>query len=99
MTPPHFGQGTFNSPKSPGIVSCSSALAFFTMSRVIVAISFMNSSRRSRPRSICLSLNSQSPVSSGEINSGMLNPRSRAMSENALAVGCSSRPARRRYFS
>ena len=36
---------------------------------------------------------------SGEISSGMLRPRSRAMSEKALAVGCNSRPARRRYFS
>ena len=99
MMPPHFGHGAFNSPKSPGIVSCSCSLAFFTMSRVIAAISFMNSSRRSLPRSICLSLNSQSPVSSGEMSSGMLSPRNSAMSENALAVGTSSRPARKRYFS
>ena len=64
-----------------------------------IRISFMNSSRRSLPRSICLSLNSQSPVSSGEMSSGMLSPRNSAMSENALAVGTSSRPARKRYFS
>ena len=59
----------------------------------------MNSGRANWPRSICLSLNSQSPVSSGLHNSGMLMPRNRASREKALAVGCNSRPERRRYFS
>src|SRR5208337_4772506 len=51
------------------------------------------------PRSICLSRNSQSPVNSGEDNSGISRPRSSVMSEKALAVGASSRPSRSIYFS
>ena len=39
------------------------------------------------------------PVNSGEHNSGMSSPRNRVISENALAVGCNSRPLRLTYFS
>ena len=63
------------------------------------AISFMKSTRFNWPRDICRSLNSQLPVNSGEHNSGTSNPRNSVISENALAVGCSSRAFRSTYFS
>ena len=60
---------------------------------------FINSSRLNLPRAIWFNLNSHSPVSSGEHNSGMSKPRSSVINENAFAVGCNSRPLRFTYFS
>ena len=65
----------------------------------MVAISRMKSSRDRRPSSICLSLYSHSPVSSGRDNSLTSRPLSRVISWKALAVGINSRPSRIRYFS
>ena len=59
----------------------------------------MKSGRFIWPRAILSSLNSQSPVSSGEDSSGIPSPRSSVISEKALAVGCNSRPCRSTYFS
>ena len=59
----------------------------------------MNCSRLSAPCSICASLNSHSAVSSGEKSSGTPRPCRSVIKENAFAVGVSSRPSRRTYFS
>ncbi|MCY1225009.1 hypothetical protein D9M72_371920 [compost metagenome] len=81
------------------MVSLSYSLARLTICCVICAISSMNSSRFRRPRSICESLCSHSPVSSACVSSCTPRPRSSVISWNALAVGISSRPSRTRYFS
>ncbi|CFO33678.1 Uncharacterised protein [Bordetella pertussis] len=69
------------------------------MTWVIWAISRMKAARSSAPCSICLSLCSHSPVSSGEVSSETSSPESSAISWRALAVGTRSRPSRRRYAS
>ena len=59
----------------------------------------MNFSRGSLACSICFSLNSQSPVSSGEVISSTPKWRSAKNRRNAFQVGFSSRPRRSTYFS
>jgi hypothetical protein len=70
-----------------------------TMRFVMSAISCMKASRESLPCSICASLYSHSPVSSGLLSSSTPRPRSSVISWKALAVGISSRPSRSMYFS
>ena len=58
----------------------------------------MNDSRSKFRRSISLSLNSHSPVSSGFESASTLSAVSRVMSEDACAVGMSSRSSRTMYL-
>ena len=68
------------------------------MSSVILRISAMNVSRSMLPRSISLSLCSQSPVNSGFDKDSTCKPFKSVMSENACAVGINSRASRTIYL-
>ena len=98
-SPPHLGQRAASVPKSTSIVSFSCAFAWATMCFVIATISRMNAARASRPCSICASFCSHSAVSSGEKSSFTSRPWRSVISWNAFAVGTSSLPSRRMYFS
>ena len=58
----------------------------------------MNDSRSKFPRSISLSLNSQSPVNSGLDSASTSSAINSVISENACAVGISSRISRTMYL-